>query len=104
MLQHAQCPLPAETGLETCAQVQLSDTQLFVEVLTKFCEDPRDLAQCRLSEKRLQAELQRLQSQVRRIFMLATTASVHASPAKLPSADCPACLSLRLVRICRPHC
>ena len=49
--------------LEQCVtlQTQLSDTTLFVEVLTRFCDDPRDLAQCRLAESKLRAELAQLQ-------------------------------------------
>ena len=35
---------------------------LFVEVLTRFCDDPRDLAQSRLAESKLRAELAQLQA------------------------------------------
>ena len=50
------------TQLWPWVQTQLADTTLFVEVLTRFCEDPRDLAQVRLAEAKLQAEVAQLQA------------------------------------------
>ena len=56
-----------------------------MEVLTRFCEDPRDLAQTRLSEARLQAEVQRLQ----------------AAHSQVSSAACPAGRCTLCTRRCR---
>lgn len=45
-------------------QGQVGELRLFVEMLLQFCDDPRDLAEVRLSERSLQQQLQRLEQRL----------------------------------------
>lgn len=51
-------------GLRGCAQSRADDLRLFVEVLTTFCDDPRDLAQARADEARARQQLADAQRQL----------------------------------------
>lgn len=46
-------------------QVLAEDLKLFVEMFQTFCEDPRDLAEVRVSEAKLKEELKAVQRQLK---------------------------------------
>lgn len=46
-------------------QVLVDDLKLFVEMFQTFCEDPRDLADLKVSEAKLKEELETVQNQLK---------------------------------------
>lgn len=53
-----------QLSFKNSVQVAAEDMRLFVEMLQSFCEDPRDLAEVRLSEAKLKSQLSSAQKQL----------------------------------------
>lgn len=61
------CPVEAFVGMQGilmhslhCLHVRISSLQAFVDVLTSYCSDPRELAEVRASEAALRAQVEQL--------------------------------------------